>query len=151
MTYELIKFTPPDKDINRKVSPNLVYELERQAGAVIEAQNKGRLSLTYVAFKSINRVEEGGQIWYIINSHIKLYSGDCDEEIIQKLVPDEFLIDIYGLDYRPDVSFGREEMVVAAILRREDSRALYKSPEFDLETYREKHNLWGRKKNRDEG
>lgn len=141
MSHEQRKFTRPNSD-NRGGSPQYAYELERQAGVIQQAQRSGRLFSKRFDLERIEQKDEAGQKWYVLQPRGNvLFSGDCDEEILSKLVlKKNVLTIIWGIERRPDVTFGRQEQVIAAVLTK-DNRVAYKSPGFDLEAYMQGQSL----------
>lgn len=143
----------------REFSPNtaqIAYNLESQAIVVDQEQISGILNQenVWVWPSEIQKVKEAELEWYFIGiTQLKLFSGDCDEEVIEELLMSKKngnrLIVITGVDSRPDVCFGRNERLVAAVLT-DGKKIVYKSPDFDLETYMQDHDSSATKDNRDE-
>ena len=86
MGHEQREFTPPNAAINQTIPVEYAYNPERQAGAVIEAQRNGMLCSQQIVLKRIEEKDEAGQKWYVLQpSGTVLFSGDCDEDVIQNL------------------------------------------------------------------
>ena len=132
----------------REFRPQYAYDLERQAGAVVDAQRSGWLYSVPFVLERIEEREEAEQKWYCLGPRlgIKLFSVDCNEKILRGLKPNELLTLIRIIGLRPDICFGRQEFTVAAVLTS-DREVIYKSPDFDLETYIEEYDLFRKEEN----
>lgn len=112
--------------------PDIAYHLEGQAIAVREAQIAGRLMICYITFSNFRIVDEFGLSWYRLGN-LNLFSGDCDEEAMSELQPNQQLVEIIDPRLRPDVFDGRNECPIAAVLSQRTF--IYKSPGFDYEAF----------------
>src|SRR3989344_8261261 len=120
-------------------SAKAAYHLEGQPIAVAQAQEAGRLGAYVGTLESVSVVKEEGTTWIILQPEgIKLFSGDCNTELIPQLQPQSTItvIECSG-EPRPDINFGREEVPVAAVFAGNGyENAVYVSPGFDLHRYR---------------
>ena len=130
MSHEIeLTVSPPFK---RRAA--YAYEPEGQAIGVMQAQAEGKL-VSRVSINSRFRViVEEGLSWVVINDE-KLLTLDCDLTLIPELALREITVISAPSQVRPDIAFGRQEHLVAAVLVGE--KVFYRSPGFNLARFRE--------------
>ncbi len=123
------------------------YEPEGQAIAAHQLQFHEIRFHTEV-YESRSTYNELGLKWHWLRfvppldpcSWVKILSIDTDQQLLRKLTRGQIVTVIDGGYSRPDIAFGRNEQIVAALLDSK-RRPIYKSPGFDLESYFEQRKL----------
>ena len=127
----------------RRNGPTLeyAYDIEGHSIAISAAQAKGELVKTFYISGKITKHLEAGLDWYVLEGGYTFYAGNCNEELMQGLIHGQKLQTLHimrSLTARPDVFWGRNMVIIAAVLLQDRDRSvLYKSPGFNLEKWRE--------------
>ena len=130
----------------RSNSPTLryAYDIEGHSIAINTAQAKNELAMGIIHFfGEIEEYVEAGLGWYVFGEKMVFYASDCNNKIIQGLIykskPQRLaLYAIQTLVTRPDVLWGRNNLLVATLGLVGDESVLYKSPGFSLEKWLER-------------
>lgn len=120
-------------ELDRKIA--YAYNPEGQAIAVSKSQKTGRFLARGAWYAGIELKQEEGLSWITLLGHgTTLLAHDCNAAALEGVylgTPITFIEDSTRL--RPDIAFGRQQQVVAAVLVGEE--VFYKSPGFNLERF----------------
>jgi len=115
------------------VQPKAAYEPEGQAIAIYQAQRDDELISNFAMVLGKRRYKEEDLSWINIPGVGSFLEEDCYPGI-KHLKINQLVLKIHTNISRPDICFGREDHVIAAIFTK-DNKLVYKSPGFDLDLY----------------
>ena len=142
MTHEILKANT--YQFVKEERPKFAYDIEGQPIVVAQAQRHGLLRPRTVHFDRIETATEMELEWYGLDTRefpwrhtMSFLSNECNPRVIKRLVKGAPLTVVdcpYVYGTRPDIAFGRQENIIAAVLA--GRRVLYQSIGFDLQEWR---------------
>lgn len=113
----------------------VAYNIEAHDIVIRQLQAQGQLIKRVIEYHGSKSVLELGLDWYVLQSHeIKLLAIDCNPDLISRLSVGKWLTMVFNNRNRPDIAFGRNERLIAAIFTTE-GQLVYRSPGFDPDIY----------------